>query len=486
MLFMDNVKKIAMGAVAVFALCFSACSEDSGVDGGAGIRSLAPGAKLNDCSGENLGNFVFVEDSASLFYCADGEWQSLNSSDTVMISSTDTVVVSKQDTLRLNEIDTVVILDSDTLYVTNTDTLYVTNIDTLYVSETDTLYLEKPESTGSGILDFNPESEMIPIMENLVHQKRGDGYKLQAQQVVLLHFTDIHGDGENLGRIKEFKDAYSRYIDVGIHTGDNVYENGSDSFDFWFKANAGEFLNTLGNHDAYNKWGTEENGMVPKEESYVKIFAPFITSWGVVQPDDAAAKSLMYYYKDIVKGSDTELAKVRLIVLDEYHWDEEQVNWLIGVLDDALLNDFAVVICRHEGFDATPYNNNPFTSLEHIGSATDLIEAQVAVDEFMQKGGEFVVWLGGHGHQDAVGRLPNYPKQIVFLGELASMNWTGWNDSWREAGTKSQDCFTLISIDRYEKIVRFVRIGADRDRYGRSKESMSFNYSTAEAIYPAE
>lgn len=194
----------------------------------------------------------------------------------------------------------------------------------------------------------------------------------------------------------------------------------------------------------------------------------------------------MYYYKDIVKGSGSELTKVRLIVLDEYHWDEAQSSWIINVLEDARINDFAVVICRHEGFDATPLKNNPFTSLEHIGSATDLMEAQIAVDDFMQKGGEFVVWLGGHGHQDAVGRLPNFSKQIIFLGDVSGLNWTGWNDSWREKETKSQDCFTLIGIDRFKKIIRFVRIGADQDRYGREKNSMSINYATSEALFPAE
>lgn len=475
---LNIVKQFALGAVVVVAAGLSACGDDSGTDAVVGVRTLPAGARLQGCSTENFGELVYVEDSSSVFFCANGKWQPMNGSDTVTVSSTDTVVVSKLDTLLVSNVDTVL--------VTKSDTMYVTNVDTLYVSNTDTLYLEKTEVTGSGILDFNPESEIIPIMENLVHQKRGDGYKLQAQQVVLLHFTDIHGDGENLARIKEFKDAYSEYIDVGVHTGDNVYENWDDSFDYWFKADAGEFLNTLGNHDAYYKWGTSEHGMVPQNEAYVRIFAPFVTSWGVVQPDDAAAKSLMYYYKDVVKGSGTELTKVRLIILDEYHWDESQSSWLVATLEDARVNDFAVVICRHEGFDAVPLKNNPFSSLEHMGSSEKLADAQAAVDEFMKKGGEFVVWLGGHGHQDAVGRLQDYPKQIVFLGDLSSMNWTGWNDSWREVGTESQDCFTLIGIDRFEKVIRFVRIGADRDRYGRVKDAMSINYATAEAIYPAE
>lgn len=401
-------------------------------------------------------------------------------------SGVDTVVYLMVDTVVYHSVDTVLVSKTDTLVVNKLDSVVVTKKDTVHISQTDTVFIEQAPATGTGILDLHPESEMIPILENLVHQKRGDGYKLQEKQVVLLHFTDIHGDGENLSRIKEFKDAYSGYLDAVIHTGDNVYENWSDSFDFWGEAGAGEFLNTLGNHDFYKKWGTAQNGIVPARDAYDRIFAPYVSSWGVTQPGSAEDKALMYYYKDIEKGQGSENSKVRLIVLDEYHWDETQITWLKAVLESARINDFAVVIARHEGFDADPLKNNPFTSLEHIGSADDLMEAQIAVDEFIQAGGEFVVWLGGHGHQDAVGRLPSYPNQIVFLGELAGINWSGWGDSWREKGTKSQDCFTLISIDRFEKVVRFVRVGNDMDRYGRSKETMSYNYATAEVIFPAE
>ena len=406
--------------------------------------------------------------------------------DTLHISRVDTLVISKQDTLHISQVDTLVISKQDTLHVSQVDTLVISKQDTLHVSHIDTVVIDNTATSGTGILDFNPPSLIIPIMENLVHQKRTGDYKLQQKQIVLLHFTDIHGDEENLKRIKEFKDAYSEYIDEVVHTGDALYEVWTDSFDFWSRAGADEFLNTLGNHDVKffdQSWDPVE---VSIQEVYNRYFAPFIDSWNVVQPENAEENALMYYYKDIDKGSGRERAKLRLIVLDEYHWDSAQADWLVSVLEDARVNDFAVIICRHNGFDAIPLNNNPFTSLEHIGSATSLQEAQVAVDEFMQNGGEFVVWLGGHGHQDAVGRLPNYPKQIIFLGDQASMNWTGWNDSWRESGTKSQDCFTLIGVDRYEKIVRFVRIGADRDRYERPKESMSINYGTSEALFPAE
>ena len=416
--------------------------------------------------------------------------------DTTIVSKQDTIVVSKQDTIVVLKQDTIVVSKHDTITETRVDTLVVkdsmlirdttviSKVDTVIISKQDTFYIQLPD-TGTEILDFNPESIMIPKLENLVHQKRDPSFNLREKQVVLLHFTDIHGDEENLRRIKEFYDYYSKYIDVVIHTGDALYDKWTDSFDFWANAGAAGFLNLLGNHDV--RFVDEPNSEVDvtRQEIYDRFFAPFAAEWKVVFPKNAAEDGLMYYYKDIDKGEDRQRAKVRLIVLDEYHWDESQVLWLQNVLDDAVVNDFAVLICRHENFDIEKLSNCPFVALENLPSKsrTYLVEAAQAVDAFMEKGGEFIMWLGGHHHQDDTGVLRDYPKQLSFNGDVSGLNHTGWSDSWRKQGTKYQDSFTLIGIDRYEKIVRFVRVGADRDRYEREKSTMAINYATVELIY---
>lgn len=478
-------------------IMFAACSNIADPDETA-VSEKNITEEIHETYSLDSGKMFYTQDSAAYYYRNIGKRQSLksehlyqeNDSNSTVLS--DTIIITQIDTLRTKETDTLIVPDTlvisikDTLVIKQIDTVVISKQDTLHVSQIDTLFIETSKESGTGILDFNPESVIIPKLENLIHQKRTTGYKLQQQQIVLLHFTDIHGDLENLKRIKEFKDKYSKYFDAAIHTGDAVYYRWSDPFDFWNEAKAGEFMNTLGNHDINFSTESGKTLKVSNTEVYNRYFAPYISSWDVVQPDNAEKTGLMYYYKDIDKGTGLERAKLRIIVLDEYHWNNAQTEWLTNVLEDARINDFAVIICRHDGFDAIPLKNNPFSSLEHIGSSTSLKEAQVAVDEFMQKGGEFVVWLGGHSHQDAVGRLPDYPKQIIFLSDMASMNWTGWNDSWRQSGTKTQDCFTIIGIDRFEKVVRFLRIGADRDRYERVKDAMSINYGTSEALYPAE
>lgn len=400
--------------------------------------------------------------------------------DTVHLSRTDTVVISKKDTLVVSKTDSVVVSKIDTMVVSKQDTVVLSKTDTIVVTDT---VLTPAADTGTGILDFYPDAVMIPILGNLTHQKRDANFTLREKQIVLLHFTDIHGHEENLRRIKEFYDHYSKYIDIVIHSGDALYDKWYNSFDFWDNAGAEKFLNVLGNHDV-NFVDKDGNPIeVTQKEVYDRFFAPYLSSWNVITPQNAAENGLMYYYKDINKGTDKERAKLRLVVLDEYHWDDAQIEWLQEVLDDALTNDFAVVISRHESFPINKYENCPFVSMETFKCTRPMTEAQIAVNDFMGKGGEFVAWLGGHHHQDDIGTLQDYPHQIAFNGDVASMNHIGWSDSWRKMGTRSQDCFTLIGIDRFEKVIRFVRIGADTDRYERSKKSMSINYSTAKMIY---
>ncbi len=376
-------------------------------------------------------------------------------------------------------------VDGEMLPVENvTDTVY--SIDTVHSIDTihfvDTLYVEQKPPLGTGILDFHPDEVMIPKLENLVHQKRDEHFRVRAQQIVLLHITDIHGDQRNLARVEEFRSHYSKYIDEVVHTGDAVQNRWVDGYDFWSAAGADKYLFVLGDHDIKFKDWSNNDVPVTQQDVYARYMAPFVDGWNAIQPDNAANEALMYYYKDVDKGEGLERAKLRMIALDDYHWDNKQADWLVAVLDDALAKDFAVIIFTHEGHAVTKYENSSFASLEKFGDPDEILEAQIAVDEFMNKGGEFVMWVSGDAHQDDIGVLKNYPRQIAYRGEISGINSAEWSDGWRKRGTITQDCFTLISIDRFEKVVRFLRIGSHVDRYQREKESMSINYATTKMI----
>lgn len=436
------MKNILFSICLVSLLCVFGCSgeESSAASESLSQKSelqyIAAGTELSECDDSNEGTVVYVADSSDLYGCFDGRWENLDGDEA----------------------------DADTVY------------------SRDTIYVRDTLSPGTGILAYHPDAEIVPKLENLVHQKRDSLFRLREQQVVILHFTDIHGDSVRLSRIKEFKDHYSEYIDDVVHTGDAVYNRWTDSYDFWHNSGADEFLNVLGNHDI--KFKDQEGNVlnISQNEVYDRYFGPYIDSWDAVQPANASSEGLMYYYKDIDKGDGYERTRVRIIAVDEYHWDNKQIQWFKDVLDDALEKDFAVIALRHDSFKPNQFEDCPFASMEHVGDEKSLIEAQKAVDGFIKAGGEFVLWIGGHNHQDDIGTLPKYPNQVTFNGDIAGLNTVEWSDSWREDGTISQDCFTLIAVDRFEKMVRFLRVGANMDRYGRVKESMCINYKTAKLI----
>lgn len=79
------MKKLAIYA-ASSALIFAACSGDettnvTEVTESTGLDVVAKGEKMPACDTANVGQMIFVTDSSAVFYCADGEWTTLNGKD---------------------------------------------------------------------------------------------------------------------------------------------------------------------------------------------------------------------------------------------------------------------------------------------------------------------------------------------------------------------------------------------------------------------
>lgn len=384
--------------------------------------------------------------------------------------------------------------------------------------------LESVVSFGTGILDFNPEKEILPVLKDFKHRIRNASFVEQAKQLVLLQLTDQHGDETRMNRAMQFASKYGAYIDDVIHTGDLVYDYWSNGID-WFAnvQNKNNILQVIGNHDIMLKAGSdgkiytnpndlsqyiETSGYVDLNKTthtvlgyknsdnemvwvnytdiYGRYIAPYVSNWGVVQPSNAALEGLNYYYKDYTEQG------IRLIVLDCMMYDTAQNTWLISVLEDAKTNGYGVIIAEHYPIQLDGFEYCAFTSsgsddvldfYQSEGYTSTLTNAQLAVDNFMNTGGEFICWLAGHTHKDFCGTLKNYPKQVMIVSDITGLNHLLWGDEVRTVGTKTEDCFSIISIDRYKKIVRLYRVGNQWDRYGRHKVSMAFDYRAAKMIY---
>lgn len=345
--------------------------------------------------------------------------------------------------------------------------------------------ISEEEVSVPDIVKLNNPDDLLNKMQQLNRYKGNN----EIKQLVMLHFSDIHSDERGLKRVKTFYDYYKNYIDDVIHTGD--INSSYDTYDmtFWNNANAAKFLNVIGNHDcAYvNTEGhpVDSGGNlneVPASDCYTKYFAPYVDQWGVT-----INQGVCYYYKDYAT------AKVRLIVVDEYHYDQIQRTWLVTTLADALTNDLHVLMATHSSivnsFEGAETTFAQMGSGWGAGRQLDKVVDGVVVEgsgtkimndvqDFIDNGGQLICWICGHAHYDHCGFPARWPEQFKIIVSTQSIPRAANYNVARVEKTKSEDSFNIFSIDTKYKYFRVMKIGADRDRCLRHLDSFYYNYGT--------
>lgn len=331
---------------------------------------------------------------------------------------------------------------------------------------------------NGNVVHIVDEQELVNKMEHMNRYFGGAGGG-GKEPLVLLHFSDIHSDGNNLQRIKTFHDKFDGYIDNVIHTGDSVYRLYTDDFDFW-AANGGEtFLNLIGNHDA--GWSDDNPSSITQLDCYNRYISPFVTNWGVVQPENAATNGYCYYYKDYSEYG------YRLIVLDACHYDAEQNSWLANVLESARTSNLHVIIANHFGTYNKEAIKSSFCSLEMAittSTASYILnkDALDAVEAFRNSGGVFVCHICGHTHRDELSYNKDYPNQLFIAVNTAGTVKSG-HDFVRKPGIKSQDLFNVIGFDYDQQMIKVFRVGADYDVNMRNVDTFCYSYKNNSMVY---
>lgn len=343
-------------------------------------------------------------------------------------------------------------------------------------------------SNGTAVIEIFGEEELQidlydKLNQNIANQlkrKPRRGNVEQANVLNIAFFTDVHYDIENIKKYLDFTSTQG--VDLMLFGGDLVEDYWSESFDsldeFASLRRANQILLTVGNHDA---WEDSYNNMASKTDVYQKMFKPFVSNWGVIQPDDAEENGLMYYYKDISNCG------IRLIVLDCMYYDAQEQSWFESVLADAISNSLSVIICSHYQAQAiTQFKAKGFASLETVQSDKmnyDDYAPVKAVNTFVKNGGKFICWLSGHTHLDNIGLLNNKyqeddPPLVGFVCACAShqSGQVAYCDSARISNTLSQQAFDLLTIDTYSKKIRVARIGDNLDCYMRVRNFMTIDY----------
>lgn len=297
--------------------------------------------------------------------------------------------------------------------------------------------------------------------------------KFKPMQFV--HFSDIHAVLDLWNRMVEFVNHYRDYIDFALHTGDYCGNNQSLYADFYNYGTQCDrpIYNCVGNHDTIitPKWISNS-----KESAHKLLFAPM--------NDDSRNVNFMEcdysmtYYKDFPDSN------VRMIVLDLYYDIELQCQWLKNILEDAIDKKLCVITASHEPlaevndtYGVTFHTKNDYPSIVGIHEQKPF---EPIIAEFVAKGGTHICHLAGHEHHDLFG--------LTDAGILNSIvpsatNWNGWCDGKRIRGTRTYDCFNVVSVDVNLGLLKIARIGNNTDNFFRSQRALCYDYINKKIIY---
>jgi len=342
---------------------------------------------------------------------------------------------------------------------------------------------------GEDVLFCNPPSIYDALVANAKRGRTVNPSNI-GSCFSFFHFSDIHGNTENLGRIEKIYNRYRQFVKDIYCTGDIVTNTYADTN---ILSGYPYILALVGNHDAWS--ASEISGVTERQDSmwwvvnqkscYDKYLAD-VAKWGVTQPENAAQNGYCYYYKDYTEGDNT----LRIISLDCMHYNvggdlvdgvSMQNTWLEEVLADAKTQSIPVVIMVH--YWPVWVNIGHPEVLHCAYSTTDYIASDYlpdisikSVQSYIDNGGEFICWVVGHAHADVISVPRDYPNQMFIAVDCAT-NANSVGNSERVSGTKSQDAFNLIAFDTETKLVKVVRFGSDTTRQLTQKRRLLFRYA---------
>lgn len=205
-------------------------------------------------------------------------------------------------------------------------------------------------------------------------------------------------------------------------------------------------------------------------------------------PDRVIGKTGTYFY------ADSKAQKTRFVVLDSqdtpsdeelpdgkikynamlhFGFLQEQIDWFANVALDVPDSDWNVIVCSHanpayrgDSARESVYNYdvmlgiiNAFrkhTAYKGEGSHANPIFKVSADVDFTGKGGNFIAWLGGHTHRDAI----SLEEGVVCISTQSDCAQAAAHIK----GTDTEQAFDIFTICPDEKKVYVTRIGEGPDR----------------------
>lgn len=346
---------------------------------------------------------------------------------------------------------------------------------------------------------------------------------------------DIHSDDARMQSIVQYLNAMPS-IDCGIMLGDIAGGTFADSIAFYTEALQSvqkPFLTVIGNHDAGST-----NSPTTSYTTQASLIAKFITpniEFADLANGEYTEGANCYYYKDfstykirliVLNQYDyPDADAVEKETLDYRRgfafYSQAQISWLISTLASTP-NDYHVIVCLHYAADNIRVESGLFTSEKYTGKLSiyndtdgifiepnpitggsiisDIINAWinktsinytytygitttqanlVANADFTSRTeSNFVCYFGGHWHNSIMSHVDVYNTQKQYNVDWAKIGseYTNFSDTPRKIGTRSEDCFCIMTVDINRKRVNLLRIGAHWTEALIDRLAINFSY----------
>lgn len=162
------------------------------------------------------------------------------------------------------------------------------------------------ENNTDIVSNYNISNELIQMNRPYFSYSGEFSYK----PLVLLHYSDLHGDVNTFSELNIFYIKYRNYITDVLNTGDTVLTLSTSDISFYddFSISYNTLI-TIGNHDVWKSYNDNTN-ILTATEAYNRYIKTFVNTMNVV-----ISGSVCYYYKDYADSS------IRIIVIDDFHYD---------------------------------------------------------------------------------------------------------------------------------------------------------------------
>lgn len=326
------------------------------------------------------------------------------------------------------------------------------------------------------VIEFNRDVENIMLQSTA---KRSQQFGDTKKPITFLHFTDLHGVKDNYKHIIEYLNYYAPNIDAIIHTGDFVYKGQADFEDLFSEYEVPKkiFQNIVGNHDQYVSDADRSQASI--NNTYTNVVSSFQKSWlpsnfkmGTFMPVEGSVS--MSYYRDYTSRG------IRMIFLDNYYNQEAQLIWLENLLNDAITKGLHVITFAHEKTGHISSKISSFNDVDNYDTKEMTSDIERVIKNAIDNGLVYIAHICGHEHIDGMGFTST--AGILNITVECATSDTYWQNVKREQGTKTFDCFNIVTIDAQKGHLKIVRIGDNSTRYLKSKKSVCYDYINKKVI----